>query len=113
MAREKNTVSGNTTMLILKLLEEKDRYGYELIEELATQSERLFELKTGTLYPILHQLEREGMLSSYEQEAEGNRTRRYYRISKQGRKLLKAQQEEWQRYVKGVNRILEGGLSYG
>ena len=51
MAIDKSLVSGSTSMLILRLLEEKDMYGYEMIEELRRKSENVFELKAGTLYP--------------------------------------------------------------
>lgn len=56
MAQEKGV--GNTSVLILKLLEEKDMYGYEMIETLAARSDDTFRLKAGTLYPILHGLEK-------------------------------------------------------
>ena len=52
MAVDKSLVSGSTMMLILKLLEEKDMYGYEMIETLREKSENVFELKAGTLYPL-------------------------------------------------------------
>ena len=76
MANEKNQLSGNTTMLLLKLLSEKDMYGYEMIETLRARSNNVFELKAGTLYPILHTLEEQSCLVSYEQEA-GGKTRKY------------------------------------
>ena len=57
MAIDKSLISGNTDMLILKLLEKQDMYGYQMIEELAKQSDHTFELKAGTLYPLLHLLE--------------------------------------------------------
>ena len=53
MAIDKSLISGNTDMLILKLLEKQDMYGYQMIEELAKQSDHTFELKAGTLYPLL------------------------------------------------------------
>ena len=54
---DKSLISGSTTMLLLKLLAEKDMYGYEMIEVLRERSENVFELKAGTLYPLLHSLE--------------------------------------------------------
>lgn len=54
---EKSLVSGSMTMLILKLLSEKDMYGYEMIDTLRQKSQNVFELKAGTLYPLLHSLE--------------------------------------------------------
>ena len=81
MAIDKSLISGNTDMLILKLLEKQDMYGYQMIEELAKQSDHTFELKAGTLYPLLHGLEGKGLLKVYEQEYVG-KTRKYYSITK-------------------------------
>ena len=78
---DKSLISGSTTMLLLKLLSEKDMYGYEMIETLRQRSENVFELKAGTLYPLLHGLEEKGLLTVYEQEAAG-KTRKYYSITK-------------------------------
>ena len=77
MAIKKSLVSGSMTMLILKLLSEKDMYGYEMIDTLRQKSQNVFELKAGTLYPLLHSLEDKGFLTVYEQEAAG-KTRKYY-----------------------------------
>ena len=66
-------------MLILKLLSEKDMYGYEMIDTLRQKSQNVFELKAGTLYPLLHSLEDKGFLTVYEQEAAG-KTRKYYSL---------------------------------
>ena len=57
MASDKKTAAGNTSMLLLQLLSERDMYGYEMIETLGKRSENLFELKAGTLYPLLHTME--------------------------------------------------------
>ena len=57
---EKNGLAGSVSLLVLSLLRDGDKYGYEMISQLALRSEQVFELKEGTLYPVLHQLEREG-----------------------------------------------------
>lgn len=112
MAKEKSPFSGNTSMLILKLLEKKDMYGYQIIEELARQSQNIFQLKTGTLYPILHTLEKDGMVISYEQSTGQARVRRYYQITAKGKGLLCEKQSEWDAYADAVKRILDGGAGY-
>ena len=81
MAVDKSLVSGSTTMLVLKLLEEKDMYGYEMIDTIRGKSKNVFELKAGTLYPLLHGLEEKGFVESYEKEAVG-KIRKYYKIRK-------------------------------
>lgn len=113
MAIDKSLISGSTTMLILKLLEERDMYGYQMIEELHKQSDETFNLKAGTLYPILHGLEYEDMVNSYDDNADSGRVRKYYHITKKGKKLLSDKQDEWNSYTKAVNLVLKGGVSYG
>ena len=112
MAPEKNVLSGNTTMLILKLLESKDMYGYQIIEELAEMSEDVFKLKTGTLYPLLHGLENDGMVTSYDDNADSQRVRKYYQLTGKGKGLLEKKQLEWLQYTKAVSRVLEGDSGY-
>ena len=97
MAVDKSLLTGSMTMLVLKLLSEKDMYGYEMIDTLRKKSQNVFELKAGTLYPLLHGLEEKGMLTVYEQEFLG-KTRKYYSITKEGKKLLKSKTEEWNEY---------------
>ena len=105
MAVSKNLVSGSMTMLLLKLLSEQDLYGYEMISVLRERSENVFELKAGTLYPLLHSLEEKNLLESYEQEALG-KVRKYYSITKAGRKLLQEKETEWKEYSQAVTGVL-------
>ena len=102
---DKSLISGSTTMLLLKLLAEKDMYGYEMIEVLRERSENVFELKAGTLYPLLHSLEAKGLLNAYEKEA-GNKVRKYYSITKHGRKILDEKKSEWEIYFRAVANVL-------
>ena len=102
---DKMLVSGSMAMLLLKLLSDGDKYGYEMIEELRNRSENVFELKAGTLYPQLHSLEEKKLLTSYEKEVLG-KVRKYYSITKEGRKVLKAKEEEWKEYSQAVLHVL-------
>ena len=112
MTINKNLITGSTTMLILKLLEDKDMYGYLMIEELRKRSDNTFALKAGTLYPLLHGLEEQGMLLSYEESADSKRIRKYYSITKKGKKMLAEKQSEWNTYTSAINQILQGGASF-
>lgn len=112
MAIDKSLLTGSTTMLVLKLLADKDMYGYQMIEELGKRSDNTFELKAGTLYPILHGLEEQEIVSSYDEEVIGSRTRKYYHITPKGKKMLSDKQTEWEIYSKAVNRVLKGGVQY-
>ena len=108
MALDKSLVSGSTTMLILKLLSEKDMYGYEMIETLQARSQNVFELKAGTLYPLLHTLEQNDLLTVYEKEVSG-KTRKYYHITKKGKKTFQEKKEEWKLYTEAVANVLNVG----
>ena len=87
MAIDRSLVSGSMGMMILRLLTEKDMYGYEMIDTLKKRSENVFELKAGTLYPLLHGLEEKQFVTSYEQEVLG-KVRKYYQITGEGKKHL-------------------------
>lgn len=105
MAIDKSLISGSTSMLILRLLEDKDMYGYEMIETLEKKSNNVFTLKAGTLYPLLHSLEEKDYLTAYEDEVNG-KVRKYYSITKNGRKYLKSKKEEWNEYQAAVVKVL-------
>lgn len=109
MAVDKSLISGSTSMLLLRLLSEKDMYGYEMIETLRARSENVFELKAGTLYPLLHQMEGKALLTSYEEESAG-KARKYYSITKEGRKQLIQKEAEWKTYSSAVTRVLTLGV---
>lgn len=105
MAIDRTLVSGSMAMLILRLLSEKDMYGYEMIDTLRRRSQNVFELKAGTLYPLLHNLEEKYYLTSYEKEVLG-KVRKYYSITREGKKYLEQKQEEWKEYSQAVSNVL-------
>ncbi len=109
MAINKSLLSGSMSMLILKLLTEKDMYGYEMIDTLRKKSENVFELKAGTLYPLLHNLEENQLVTVYEQDVLG-KVRKYYSITKLGKKKLAEKTEEWNSYQTAVNHVLAMGV---
>lgn len=106
----KEELKGSTTMLILNLLKDSNMYGYEMIKKLKEKSENVFELKEGTLYPILHGLEEKGFILSYWDESTAKK-RKYYAITEKGKKQLKEKKEEWKEFSNGINRVL-GGVSF-
>ncbi|MGI6226786.1 MAG: PadR family transcriptional regulator [Peptococcales bacterium] len=109
MQVDKNLMSGSTSLLVLSLLEDTDMYGYEMIRELALKSEKVFVLKEGTLYPILHKLENDGMVESYEKESTAGKRRKYYRLTNEGKKLLVEKKTEWYQFTQKVNQVIGGG----
>ena len=108
MKLDKGLIAGSSTLLVLSLLEKEDMYGYQMITELPRRSNDTFQMKEGTLYPILHALEKEKCLKSYEQEAPTGRVRKYYRITRKGLRLLDEKKEEWVEFTHTVNAILAG-----
>lgn len=106
---DKKMVSGSTSLLLLGLLSQREMYGYEMIEALALRSDKTFELKAGTLYPLLHSLEKQGAVKAAEKTSQSGRERRYYAITPAGRKMLKEKMQEWENFTGFVNKVLEGG----
>ena len=108
MKFDKGLMAGSSTMLVLSLLEGGDMYGYQMIEELARRSNDAFQMKEGTLYPILHGLEKSGCLTAYQQEAPTGRVRKYYHITKSGLELLEEKQKEWKLFSEKVYAVVFG-----
>lgn len=109
MRISKELIKGSTTMLILELLENENMYGYQMIKKLSEKSENIFELKEGTLYPILHSLEENDLITSYWDNSTAKR-RKYYTITEKGKKQLKERKKEWELFSKGINKVIGGAL---
>ena len=107
MKLSRELLKGNTATMILKVVSEKDTYGYEMAKTIAERSGDLFKLNEGTLYPILHTLVKEKLLESYEKESPVGKKRKYYRITAAGRIELATRIEEWRRFSSSVNVVLE------
>ena len=95
----------HTSLLVLSLLRGQDLYGYQMITELERRSDHTFQMKEGTLYPVLKKLENSGYVTAYEAEANG-RTRKYYHITQKGLKQLAREADAWYAYSHGVNSVL-------
>ena len=107
MSGNKELLKGSTSMLVLGVLDGEEMYGYQIIKELERRSETVFSLKEGTLYPILHTLEQDGLLEAYWEETDSARKRRFYKITRKGKKELQRQKEEWKAYADAVGRVLQ------
>ncbi len=112
MSIDKSLLSGSTALMLLKLLEKQDMYGYQMTEELRLRSDNVFALKAGTIYPLLHSLETKGLISSYLDVAQG-RERKYYSLTKDGRRQLAERETEWTRFTCAIDKVLNGGALYG
>lgn len=105
---ERQMKKGVLDMLVLKLLAEQSKYGYQLIQELQEKSGGIFCLKEGTLYPILYRLEDEQFVESKWSEPEEKQLpRKYYVLTDKGREALPQIHQVWQQIVSGVDCIIE------
>ena len=112
MGREKLDMrKGSTTVLILSLLTERPMYGYQLAKELASRSGGVFEFKEGTLYPALHRMEKDGLLTSYWEVVEEGPSRKYYTITEKGQDALAAKSHDWGEFARALLKVLEGARS--
>lgn len=107
MKIEKSLLSGSTPMLVLALLKDGDKYGYEMVAELARRSNNTFLLKEGTLYPLLHTLEKNNWVRSYARTTDSGRERKYYQLTEAGRAHLEYKKQEWALFSQQVNSVLQ------
>ena len=96
MDMSKDLVAASATPLVLAILAEGDSYGYAIIKRVAELSGGHLQWTDGMLYPVLHRLERQGLVAARWSEADSGRQRKYYRITKDGRAQLAAQRQQWQ-----------------
>jgi PadR family transcriptional regulator, regulatory protein PadR len=100
---------GSAELLILALVEPRPRHGYEISQLIEQRSNGDVRFKVASLYPLLYRLERRGWIAGTWVEKAGQRRRRYYRLTRSGRKVLAEQRRGWQRFVAAINRITEVG----
>jgi PadR family transcriptional regulator PadR len=110
MKVNKELLKGSTVVLILNMLNKKPMYGYEIIKIIDQSSQGVFSLNEGTIYPILHTLEHEGMLESYWGEGNGERKRKFYNITTKGQEQLQQKSEEWVAFRTAIDRVLGSTL---
>jgi PadR family transcriptional regulator, regulatory protein PadR len=106
MSFNRELLKGSIALLILKLLSEREMYGYEIIQEAARRSENVFEFKEGTLYPALHQLHKRGFLRSEWRLGESGKQRKYYGLTAAGRKEGQRGESDWRLFTQTVEAIL-------
>jgi PadR family transcriptional regulator PadR len=96
MELAKDLVAASATPLVLAILAEGDTYGYAILKRVADLSGGQLQWTDGMLYPVLHRLERQGLVAARWGTAENGRKRKYYRITRDGRAQLVAQRQQWQ-----------------
>jgi PadR family transcriptional regulator, regulatory protein PadR len=100
---------GSTTLLILAVLQEHSMYGYQISRELERRSDGYFAMKEGLLYPALHQMEKDGLLTS-EWRRVGGRERKYYRVTALGSERLVGMASDWRMFTAQLLKLIGGSL---
>lgn len=97
---------GVLELLVLSLLSESNRYGYELVERISDH----VDISEGTIYPLLRRLKSEGYVSTYLEESQSGPPRKYYTLTDYGREVFFEQLDEWDRFIESVNKLLRREL---
>ncbi len=98
-------LKGHLDLLLLAVLQEGPAHGYAIIEALRSRSSGTFDLPEGTIYPALHRLEKDGLLSSFWSEETGRR-RRVYQLTLKGQEELAKRQQEWRQFSRAVDATI-------
>jgi PadR family transcriptional regulator PadR len=107
---EQEWKKGSGEMLILSLLEDQPRHGYEISKLIESRSAGALRFHVTTLYPLLYRLEKRGLIQGRWVEKEGQRRRRYYRLTREGEKTLAEQRRNWQAFAQAIARVT--GIEY-
>jgi len=98
---------GSAELLILSLLEAQPRHGYDISKLIASRSDGRLTFHVASLYPLLYRLEERGWIQGKWLERAGQRRRRYYRLTAEGRRVLAKQRSTWRAFVQAVKQITE------
>ncbi|MGA8028558.1 MAG: PadR family transcriptional regulator [Bryobacteraceae bacterium] len=96
---------GSAELLILSLLEAQARHGYDISKLIEIRSSGALRFHVTSLYPLLHRLEKQGLIAGRWVEKAEQRRRRYYNLTPQGRKVLRSQQKSWKNFVAAISQI--------
>ncbi len=105
---QKKTDFFRIEMLALKILETKDYYGLEISQEIARQTNGLFSLREGSLYPVLYKLEDNGFISSYPKKTSVRQVKIYYHMERKGADHLRALYDQYQKSIEAIHQLMEG-----
>jgi transcriptional regulator len=100
---------GSAALLVLALVEDRPRHGYEISKLIEARSQGALTFRVASLYPMLYRLEKRGWVEGRWVEKTGQRRRRYYRLTREGRRVLSRQRSIWQQFISALDRV--AGLS--
>ena len=98
---------GSAELIILSIVESTAHHGYEISKLIEARSDGVLRFHVASLYPLLYRLEKRGWIEGRWVEKAGQRRRRYYRLTADGRKMLAEQRSTWREFVEAINRITE------
>ena len=98
---------GSSELIILSLLADEPKYGYQITQELTDLSDGYFDMKEGLLYPTLHRMEKDGLIAGEWRTVVGKRRRKYYLLTDLGRKALSTQKREWRAFTERLMGLLD------
>jgi DNA-binding PadR family transcriptional regulator len=101
----KELVGASTAMLVLGVLARESSYGYEIVKRINEQARGAFTWQEGTVYPVLHRLERDGLIRARWQEADTGRKRKYYALTPAGRNALDDGKRQWHVFHEMIVRL--------
>ena len=104
-ALDRELKKGSAELLILSLVEDQPRHGYDIGQLIELRSRGTLRFNVASLYPLLYRLEKRGWIRGRWVEKAGQRRRRYYRLTPAGRKVLSKHREGWVEFVEAINRI--------
>jgi PadR family transcriptional regulator len=96
---------GGAELIVLSLLEARPRHGYEVRKLIETRSDGVLKFNAASLYLLLYRLEKRGWIEGHWVEKAGQRRRRFYKLTKDGKKVLAAQRSIWESFVAAINRV--------
>jgi len=105
MSTDRELRKGSAETLILALLEERDRHGYEIAKLIGDRSDGAITFHVASLYPTLYRMEERDLIDGRWVEKAGQRRRRYYRLTPAGRKALASQRSVWEQFMTALNRV--------
>src|SRR4029453_2534209 len=105
MSHDRELRKGSAETLILAILEERDRHGYEIAKLIGERSDGAITFHVASLYPTLYRLERRRLIQGRWGGRAGARRRRFYRLTPEGRKMLESQRRSWNAFFAALNRV--------
>jgi PadR family transcriptional regulator, regulatory protein PadR len=102
---------GSAELLILSLVEARPRHGYEISKLIEARSNGTLRFQVASLYPLLYRLEKRGWIKGRWVEKAGERRRRYYRLTAEGKKVLATQRNTWEEFVAAINSVTRAEIA--